>query len=77
MADQDFDALNERYMKVLEALQKKPTDQLRAEKADLATKIVAIRQAARVQRETEALSLSNGEGVAQPRPVEGSTEVSS
>ena len=72
----DREDLEARYNAVLEELHNKPTDKLRAEKDDLAAKIVEIRQAERQQREAQDLALMNGEGVAQPRPVEGSTEVS-
>jgi hypothetical protein len=73
----DREDIEARYNAVLEELQTAPTDELRAEKADLAGKIVAIRQAERLQREAQDLALTDGEGVAKPRPVEGSTEVSS
>jgi hypothetical protein len=72
----DREDLEARYNAVLEELQTAPTDKLRAEKADLSAKIVEIRQAERVEREARDLAAMNGEGIAQPRPVEGSTEVS-
>jgi hypothetical protein len=69
--------LSEEYDAANEAVREDPSDANLDRKNDLAQKVVAVRQQLRQRREAEAQDLPEGDGVAQPRPVEGSTEVSS
>lgn len=63
----------EEYDQAVEAFRNDPSDENKAKKDDLAQKLVAARQAARVHR--DAATLAPNDGQARPEAVEGSTEV--
>lgn len=69
--------LSAEYDKANDAYRENPTDKAREKRDALAKELVEARQAGRTKRESEALALSDGEGVARPMPVEGGSEVSS
>lgn len=66
--------LEQDYDKACEAHRAKPTTKTKEKKDALAAQIVVERQAERVQREAEAVSLGNG--VAAPGSVTGKSGVS-
>lgn len=69
--------LTEEYQGVLGQAHEAPDDNdLKGRKDDLAQQIVELRQDMRQRREAQTAALSDGEGVAQPQPVEGGSEVS-
>lgn len=69
--------LQEEYHAVLDQTHEAPEDEgARARKGELADEIVAVRSELRRQREAETLTLTEGEGVARPAPVNSESGVS-
>ncbi len=63
------------YEEAVEKFRSSQSDEDKAAKEDLAKQVVAKRQELRQARESEASAMTDGEGVAQPQPVDSSTEV--
>ncbi len=67
--------LSAQYEEAVEKFRASQADDDKAAKEDLARQVVEARQAMRVAREAEANAVTDGDGVAQPAPVDSSTEV--
>ena len=65
----EYDALNDA------AHDDPENEDVKAQRKELAEKLVASRQEVRKVREAEAAVVMDGEGVAQPTPAEGTSEV--
>jgi hypothetical protein len=68
--------LQDGYHEVLDQARESPDDEaVRARKAELANEIVAVRSELRRKREADTTAHSDGEGVANPAPVDAQSGV--